>query len=65
MGVLGGILVVIVGFGWLGKEIIKDSCTKQVPKGTDIRQAFLDINSGKYSAKEVDRMMSRGYYVKK
>ncbi len=61
---MGGLLI-IVGLGWLLYRIIKDETTKPVPPNTDYRQAFIDLNTGKCDAKESNKRVTNGYYVKK
>ena len=45
--------------------LCKESSVKQVPKDSDFIKANQDYYSGKYSAKEVDKRLQNGYYVKK
>ena len=59
-----GILLVIIGFGWSLFKIISEACITPAPKGTNYRQATIDLSKG-VSAKTVDRRISNGYYVKK
>lgn len=61
---MGGVILVIIGLGWFCWQLIKDACIKQVPPGTDYRQAYIDSHKG-VSGKQLDRRMSNGYYVKK
>lgn len=61
---MGGILVVIIGFGWLLFKLISEACITPAPKGTDYRQVTIDLNKG-VSAKNVNKRISNGYYVKK
>ena len=61
---MGGILVVIIGFGWLLFKLIIEACITPAPKGTDYRQVTIDLNKG-VSPKVVDKRISNGYYVKK
>ena len=56
---------IFAGIIWLVYNLVKDSNTKQVPNGSDFVQANQDYYSGKYSAKEVDKRLKNGYYVKK
>ena len=58
-----GILLVIIGFGWLLFKIISEACITPAPKGTNYRQASLDLNRG-VSAKTVNKRISNGYYKK-
>ncbi len=58
-------LWILAGVIWLIYNLVKDSTTKQVPMGSDFQQANQDYYSGKYSAKEVDKRLKNGYYVKK
>lgn len=60
---MGGILVVIIGFGWLLYKIISEACITPAPKGTDYRQVTIDLNKG-VSAKTVNKRISNGYYKK-
>ena len=61
-----GAILVIIGLGWLFGTILKEEVfTKQAPLNTDYRQAFIDLNTGKINAKECDRRVTNGYYVKK
>ena len=60
---MGGILVVIIGFGWLLYKIISETCITPAPKGTDYRQVTIDLNRG-VSAKTVNKRISNGYYKK-
>ncbi len=61
---MGG-LIIVLGLGWLIYQLIKDANIKPASKGTDYRQAFIDLNTGKCNAKEMDKRVSNGYYVKK
>ena len=61
---MGGILVVIIGFGWLLFKLISEACITPAPKGTDYRQVTIDLNKG-VSVKNVNKRISNGYYVKK
>lgn len=61
---MGGILLVIIGFGWLLYKIISEACITPAPKGTDYRQVTIDLNKG-VSPKVVDKRISNGYYVEK
>ncbi len=56
--IIAGVILVIY-------NLVKESNTKQVPKDSDFVQANQDYYSGKYSAKEVDKRLKNGYYVKK
>lgn len=58
MGILN-----LLGLGWVAKEIVKDSCIKPAAKGTDYRQATIDLAKG-VDPKTVDKRISNGYYVK-
>lgn len=58
-------LVVVLGLGWLLYTLVKEASVKPAARGTDYRQAFIDLNTGKISAKECDRRVTNGYYVKK
>lgn len=59
-----GVLIVILGIGWLLYTILKEEVfTKQIPKGTDMRQALIDSNY--IGEKEVERRINSGYYVRK
>ena len=58
-----GILLVIIGFGWLLFKLISEACITPAPKGTNYRQASLDLNRG-VSAKTVNKRISNGYYKK-
>ena len=58
-----GILLVIIGFGWLLFKLISEACITPAPKGTNYRQASLDLNKG-ISAKTVNKRISNGYYKK-
>lgn len=60
---MGGILLVIIGFGWLLYKIISEACITPAPKGTDYRQVTIDLNKG-VSAKTVNKRISNGYYKK-
>ena len=51
---MGGILVVIIGFGWLLYKIISEACITPAPKGTDYRQVTIDLNKG-VSAKTANK----------
>lgn len=56
--------LVIIGLVWLVGTILKEEVfTKQVPHGTDYRQAYID--SSKLSGRELNRRLQSGYYVKK
>lgn len=61
---MGGLLIV-VGLVWLICSLIKEVNTKPAPQNTDYRQAFIDLNTGKCNAKESNRRVTNGYYVKK
>ena len=61
---MGGLLTVI-GLGWLLYQIIKDETIKPVPPNTDYRQAIIDRYKYNLSAKEMDKRLTNGYYVKK
>ena len=58
-----GILLVIIGFGWLLFKLISEACITPAPKGTNYRQASLDLNRG-VSTKTVNKRISNGYYKK-
>lgn len=58
-------MVIITGIVWVVYQLCKDASLKQVPKDSDFMQANQDYYSGKYSAKEVDKRLKNGYYVKK
>lgn len=58
-------LWIIIGIIWVVYQLVKDSNTKQVPPNSDFTQANNDYYSGKYSAKEIDKRLKNGYYVKK
>ena len=60
---MGGILLVIIGFGWLLFKLISEACITPTPKGTDYRQVTIDLNKG-VSAKTVNKRISNGYYKK-
>ena len=60
---MGGILLVIIGFGWLLFKLISEACITPAPKGTDYRQVTIDLNKG-VSAKTVNKRISNGYYKK-
>lgn len=59
-----GALLIIVGIGWLVYTIAKEETTKPAPPNTDYRQAFIDLNTGKCNAKESNKRVTNGYYVK-
>lgn len=61
---MGGLLIVI-GLGWLIYQLSKEANIKQAPPNTDYTQAFIDLNTGKIDAKECDKRVTNGYYVKK
>lgn len=61
---MGGLLIV-VGLVWLICSLIKEVNTKPAPQNTDYRQVFIDLNTGKCNAKESNRRVTNGYYVKK
>ena len=61
---MGGILLVIIVFGWLLFKLISEACITPAPKGTDYRQVTIDLNNG-VVPKVVDKRISNGYYVKK
>lgn len=52
-----GALIIVLGLGWLFYQLIKDACIKDVTQNHDfdIRQAFIDSSSGKYSKKELNK----------
>ena len=56
--------LLFIGLIWFLCELLKDVSIRPVYPGTDYRQAYIDMNTGKYSAKEVDRRMTKGYYRK-
>lgn len=58
-------MLVIVGIIWFVVELLKEAAIKPAAPGTDYRRANMDYYSGKISAKELDRRVSNGYYVKK
>lgn len=58
-------LWIIAGIIWIAYMLCKESSIKQVPKDSDFIKANQDYYSGKYSAKEVDKRLKNGYYVKK
>ena len=59
---MGGLL--IVGAIWFIYSVLKEEVfTKQIPKGTDFHQSFLDSNH--ISGKELNRRLTNGYYVRK
>ena len=58
-------LWIIAGIIWAVYQLAKDSNTKQVPPNSDFIQANNDYYSGKCSAKEIDKRLKNGYYVKK
>ncbi len=58
-------LWILAGIVWLIYQLVKESNTKQVPPDSDFIQANNDYYSGKYSAKEVDKRLKDGHYVKK
>ena len=60
---MGGILLVIIGVGWLLFKLISEACITPAPKGTDYRQVTIDLNKG-VSAKTVNKRISNGYYKK-
>ena len=60
-----GALLIIIGIGWLVYTIAKEETTKPAPPNTDYRQAFIDLNTGKCDAKESNKRVTNGYYVKK
>jgi len=61
-----GILLVIVGLGWLIGTILKEEVfTKPAAPNTDYRQAVIDSYKYNLSGKELDRRLTNGYYVKK
>ena len=57
-------LWILAGIFWIIWQLAKESNVKQVPKNSDFIQANNDYYSGKYSAKEVDKRLQNGYYVK-
>lgn len=64
--VVMGALVILLGLVWLVCTILSEEVfTKQVPKNTDYRQAFIDSNAKGVSGKELNKRLSSGYYVKK
>ena len=58
-------LWILAGVIWLVYNLVKESNTKQVPPNSDFTQANNDYYSGKYSAKEIDKRLKNGCYVKK
>lgn len=60
-----GTIIIILGFGWVIWQLIKDASIKPVPKGTDFRQVYIDRATHKYSDKEITKRVDQGYYVKK
>lgn len=61
---MGGLLIVL-GLGWLGYQLVKDGTTKPAAPNTDYRQAFIDSYTKGISGKELDRRITNGYYSKK
>ena len=59
-----GILLVIIGFGWLLFKVVSEACITPAAKGTDYRQVTIDLNKG-CNVKTVNKRISNGYYVKK
>ena len=59
-----GILVVILGLGWLVYQLIKDASIKPVPPNTDYRKAVSDMHSNNLSGKESDRRIKREIYIR-
>lgn len=58
------VLIVILGISWFLYTVFKEEVfTKQIPKGTNFHQSFLDSNN--ISGKELDRRLRNGYYVDK
>ena len=53
MGILN-----LLGLGWVAKEILKDSCIKPAARGTDYRQATIDLAKG-VDPKTVDKRISK------
>ena len=61
-----GIVLIILGFGWLICKILKEEVfNKPAAPNTDYRKAGIDLSSGKISKKEYDRRLTSGYYSKK
>lgn len=55
----------IIGIIWIIWQLIKDASIKPCAPGTDFRQAYIDVNTGKCTGKELNKRLSNGYYVKK
>lgn len=56
--ILAGIIVIIY-------NLAKDASIKQIPLNSDIQRANQDYYSGKCSAKEMNKRLQNGYYVRK
>lgn len=71
MEILVAILKILLGVGLgivlgvIALIIASAFETKPAPPNTDYRQANIDYYTGKISAKEMDRRVMSGYYVKK
>ena len=61
---MGG-FIIVAGIVWVLWQLAKDATIKPVAPNQDIRQAYIDLNTGKISAKECDRRLVNGYYTKK
>ena len=59
------LILFIAGIVWVIYQFCKESTIKPAPKGTDVRQVNIDLYSGKYTDKEINRRIQSGYYVKK
>lgn len=57
--------LLVIGIIWFVGALIKEVAIKPAAPGTDYRQANIDFNNGKISARELDRRVTSGYYVKK
>ena len=59
-----GALIVILGISWFLYTVFKEEVfTKQIPKGTNFHQSFLDSNN--ISGQELNKRLTSGYYVNK
>lgn len=62
---IGSIILILLGLGWLLLAIIKDATTRPIAPNQDIYQAFIDSHTKGISGKELDRRLTNGYYTKK
>lgn len=57
-------VIILLGVLWLIYQFVKDASINDVTKDQDIdfRQAYIDVNTGKCSGKELNKRLNNGYY---